>query len=364
MAALFTAAAPHFYITTPSNYTPTSYQGYVQQLASSVGAANTLGYEMDNEPDAYVSNGYRPANWTFADYLRETAGYQQTFASYVNSPGVIATASAGEGWDINIPALLAQESGQISAYTAHRYGTTACNNTPTVTNLLTDPEAHRYYARYAPLVETMGSIPVRIGEMNSVACSGYAGVSNAFAASLWMVDSLFEGKSAGVAGVNIHSGGTLAGALPYDIAYLNSSGSTTVYAPYYGLLFFAQAIQNGAQPVPVTITKSTGNVKIWATIDSSNVVRVVVLEKDTDGISNSRTVALTLGPSYTAAGTLTTMTASTVSATSGITIAGQTFDGTTNGLIRNSATSSSVTPVGGVYTITVQDGTAALLTIP
>jgi hypothetical protein len=58
------------------------------------------------------------------------------------------------------------------------------------------------------------------------------------------------------------------------------------------------------------------------------------------------------------------MTAPSLSSTSGITIAGQTFDGTTNGIPTGATTSSSISPAGGIYTITVPDGTAALLTIP
>jgi hypothetical protein len=45
-------------------------------------------------------------------------------------------------------------------------------------------------------------------------------------------------------------------------------------------------------------------------------------------------------------------------------IAGQAFDGTTNGLLTGTAVSPQVTPASGVYTISVADGTAAMLTVP
>jgi hypothetical protein len=199
--------------------------------------------------------------------------------------------------------------------------------------------------------------------MNSVACDGYAGVSNAFAESLWVLDTAFEAKAAGTVGFDIQSGGSNTAQDTYSIGSMDNSGNLTVYSSFYGLLFLAEAIQNSAKPLPVTITQSSGNVKVWATIDASNVVRVIVLEKDTDGPSNSRTVTLNLGPSYTSAGTLTTMTASSVSETSDITIGGQTFNGTTNGLLTGPPSTTSVTPAAGIYTLTLPDGSAALLTI-
>jgi hypothetical protein len=96
------------------------------------------------------------------------------------------------------------------------------------------------------------------------------------------------------------------------------------------------------------------------------VVRVVVIEKDTDGTSNSHTVSLNLGSAYTAAGSLTTLTDARglTDTTYNIYIGGQTFSGTTNGLLTGTASSSTITPASGVYTLTVQDGSAALLTIP
>ena len=57
---------------------------------------------------------------------------------------------------------------------------------------------------------------------------------------------------------------------------------------------------------------------------------VVILEKDLDGPAQSETIALNLG-SYATPGSVTTLTAPSLSATSGITIGGQTFDGTSDG---------------------------------
>jgi PKD repeat protein len=353
--------SPHYFLTTSSGYAPAADAVDVQQVIGAVGSTNLLGLELDNEPDLYPGV-FRPATWSYADYLNETAGFQTAFAPDITPPQLVVTAAAGRTWDPGIPAIMTQMGGQISTYTAHNYALTSCNNVPTVAQLMQDKFTHNYYARYAGLVQTFGAVPVRVGETNSVSCEGYAGVSNTLAASLWIVDMGFEAKAAGTVGFNLHSNGSSSGAAPYDIGF-NNNGSMSVYAPFYGVLFLAEAIQNGAKPLPVTIKQSAGNMKVWATIDAANTVRVVLLEKDTDGLANSKTVALTLG-SYTKPGTLTTMAAASLSATSGIAIAGQTFDGTTNGLLTGTAVPPQLMPASGVYTITVADGTATMLTVP
>ena len=357
------AAKPSFFLTTPSEYNPILYAADVAQATAAVSSAQLQGVELDNEPDLYVTDGYRSSNWTYTDYLTETAGYQTTFAPYLTAPQLVVSAEAGRVWDPGVPALMTQLQGQISTFTAHLYALTACNNTPTIAQLMQDLSTARFFTRFGALVQTLSPVPVRVGETNSVACSGFAGVSNTMAAALWVIDMAFESKAGGAAGFNLHSNGTAAaGPDPYDIGF-NNKGSLSVYAPFYGVLFLAQAIENGARPLAVAITQTAGNVKIWATLDAAGTVRVVVLEKDLDGPAQSKTIALNLG-TYAKPGSVTTLTAPSLSATSGIMIGGQTFDGTSDGKLTGPAVSTPVVPVNGVYTMTVSDGTAAMLAVP
>ncbi len=366
-AATFTAGGvttkPSYILGTSATYSPGEAAAGLAQAIAEVGSAQIQGVELDNEPDQYVVNGYRPANWTYTDWLTETAGYQTTFAPYLTAPQLVVSAESGRTWDPGIPALMTQLSGQISTFTAHVYALDSCNNNiPTIPQLMEDLSTARYFSRYSALVQTLSPVSVRVGEVNSVACGGFAGVSNTMAAALWVVDMAFESKAGGAAGFNFHSNGAVStGPYPYDIGFSNN-GSLSVYAPFYGVLFLAQAIQNGASPLPVAITQTAGNVKVWATLDAAGTLRVAVLEKDLDGPAQSKTVVLDLG-SYQKPGTLTTLTAPSLSATSGITIGGQTFDGTTNGELTGPAVSSQIVPVNGVYTVTVTDGTAAMLTV-
>ena len=353
---------PSFFLTTPVDYDPAGYAADVAQVTAAVGSAQLQGVELDNEPDLYTTDGYRPANWTYTDFLNETAGYQTALAPYLAAPQLIVSAEAGRVWDPGVPALMTQMQGQISTFTAHLYSLTSCSNTPTIAQLMQDLSTARFFTRFGALVQTLSPVPVRVGETNSVACGGFAGVSNTLAAALWVIDMAFEAKAGGAAGFNLHSNGTVAGAYPYDIGFSNN-GSLSVYAPFYGVLFFAQAIQNGASPLPVVLTQTAGNVKLWATLDAAGTMRVVVLEKDLDGPAQSKTVALNLG-SYAKPGSITTLKAPGLTATSGITIGGQTFDGTSDGKLTGAAVSTPVVPINGIYTMSVSDGTAAMLTVP
>ena len=173
-----------------------------------------------------------------------------------------------------------------------------------------------------------------------------------FASALWATDVLFELATAGADGVNFHMGGKYTAFSPGT----NGSTAPTVQPLYYGWLLFALAAQNGAALVPTQV-ESNRNVKIWATLDRSNVLRVVVLNKTmgTDG-----NVSITI-PGLAASGSLLRLTAPALSASSGITIGGQTFDKTIDGKIGGTPITEKVPNVHSVFTFAVHAGSAALL---
>ncbi len=201
-----------------------------------------------------------------------------------------------------------------------------------------------------------------MGEMNSISCSGEAGVSDIFASALWAADSMFEFANDGVDGVNFHNGNGGAYALfTFGIA---GSGNATTYSltsvrpEYYGLLFFQQATANGARLLPVTALTTNANLKVWATIDKQGVVRVVLLNKDESAGGN---VVLSL-PGFGSAA-LTRLHAPSYTSTSGLTLAGQTFDTSADGTAQGIAYGEPVSPSGGTYTVAMPITSAAILTI-
>jgi hypothetical protein len=125
------------------------------------------------------------------------------------------------------------------------------------------------------------------------------------------------------------------------------------------MLMFAQAVQNGAQLLPVTLTTPTGaNIKAWATIDSAQTIHLLLLNKD-ETASGPVTIALNgYGQAMVAR-----LTAPALSSTTGVTLAGQTFDGSTDGKPQGTAYSETVQPAGSTYTVALPAVSAALITI-
>jgi hypothetical protein len=120
---------------------------------------------------------------------------------------------------------------------------------------------------------------------------------------------------------------------------------------------FAQTVQNKAQLLPVSLT-TQANIKAWATIDGKQTVRLLLLNKDQNA-SGAISIALT---AYGQA-TVTRLMAPSYSSTAGVTLGGQTFDGSADGTPEGTAYSEIAQSVGGVYTVAMPTISAALLTI-
>jgi IPT/TIG domain len=242
----------------------------------------------------------------------------------------------------------------------------------------------------------------RVNEMNSVTGGGQPGTSDSFAAALWSIDIMFEFAAAGVDGVNFHgSNGGLRVVTPgqtckvQGITYQAPCTPTPIYAPfsiniqhnpttgypliytldsvnplYYGMYFFHLATQNNAELLPVKL-QSPAHLKVWATKASDGTVRIAVVNKDTSfsgdvpislhGYGPAETLLLTDSNGYT--GAIHYADNTTVIGTTGITIGGQTFDGSTDGTIQGTQTTGEIYPSKGVYTVSVQPASAVLLTI-
>jgi hypothetical protein len=180
------------------------------------------------------------------------------------------------------------------------------------------------------------------------------------------MDISFSYANVGVSGVNFFAPGdpnTPNAYTPFDFTPTVGGNGVTTYAVrninplYYGLLLFAQSVQNNAQLLPVTLT-TQANIKAWATIDANQTIRLLLLNKD-QSASGPVSVALS---GYQQA-TVTRLTAPSYSSTTGVTLGGQTFDGSVDGTAQGTAYAEITQPAGGVYTIALPSVSAALVTI-
>jgi hypothetical protein len=356
----------------------------VKAALSSLSPSRILSFEIGNEPDLYASNTYkdpttgatvsvRPSNYNFNQYLSEFSSHSSTLKNSLSTMpplAAVAFATSIYGWMQYFPTFLSNQSGMVNLTTYHRYPLSACSwskpgssTYPTISNLLSDQASLNVAQSIATFVKQAQQYgkSLSLSEINSVSCGGANGVSNGFASALWGTDVMFNLASVGVRSVHFH-GGSGGYYSPFSFTAKNSSGqyvyTATVNPLYYGMLLFAQAVSNHAQLLPVSV-QSSGNVKLWATIDSQNVVRVLAINKDLSASGNAE-IQLS---SPRSGGSLVRLMAPSASATTGVTLGGQTFDGTTDGKPVGTQISTSVTPTNGIYTFSLPATSAALLTL-
>ena len=332
-------------------------KAYVNQMPA--GSLDAI--EIGNEPDLYIKNGIRPAGYTVQDYFSEFQTWRASIEPVIaGGTKLMGTAWSATGMLSNVQTFESAQSGALGAFSQHFYATSPVNN-PAVDFLLTPTAATAGPVSVASAVITTHgyNLPFRMGETNSMSNAGTRGISDAFGAALWSIDTMFEYANVGVDGVNWEaSDGNYV--TPFYFASVTSKGRTTFtlnsVAPlYYGLLLFQNATQNGAKLLSVSLD-TPANLKAWATIDASGTPRLVVINKDE--VQNGN-VSVSL-PGYTQA-TVLRLTAPSYQSTSGVTLAGQTFDGSTDGTIRGTQTLETIDGTNGVFQLPMSITSAALV---
>jgi Glycosyl hydrolase family 79 C-terminal beta domain len=338
-------------------------QAYVSQMPA--GTVDTI--EIGNEPDNYVLNGMRPASYTLADYLSEYAKWGQGILPTVSS----STGLMGPSWGglpmlvQHLPDFESAEAAKTSIISHHRYAGYQDPGTNFASDFLLTPSAASAgpvaIAPEVPLAHKQGQV-FRIGEFNSIDGGGIPGISDTFGSALWAVDTMFEYVKVGVDGVNWHgiSGCTYC-AFTFNVVNDGIHGNafylTQVKPLYYGMLFFQKATGNHAKMLPVALQTSS-NIKVWATMDNSSTVAVVILNKD-ESFSGDFAVMV---PGYGDAQAIR-LTAPSYQSTSGVTLNGQTFEGSTDGNPIAVAANETIYAESGIYKITLQPTSAVLLVL-
>jgi hypothetical protein len=330
--------------------------------------------EIGNEPDLYpVFAWYRDRRgrvFRRRSHGYDLAAYTKQFTQWAHAlPNLplAGPAVSGPNWMRGLNGFIKAEP-RLKLVTYHRYPLRNCTTNPadptfaSIPNLLAAYSSAGLAAPLSPFVKTAAShhLPLRIAEMNSASCEGTAGVSDTFASALWALDTMFNFASRGVQGVNFHM-------LPgshYELFTISNSASGAwqafVHPEYYGLMLFAQAFPPDARLLPVTAP--AGAVKVWATEGPDGTVRVTCINQDATAEHDVQ-IAVP-GATNTAAGSLETLTAPSVAATTGVSLGGQSFgDATTTGTLPAPPAATPVTPAAGVYTVPLAPGSATLLTI-
>jgi hypothetical protein len=170
-----------------------------------------LYFQIGNEPDFYhnASNGTRPANWGFTDYLDQWTQFADAISARVpqakfGGPDV----GASSDWIFRFINGAAQKLGtRLAAVTGHYYAEGPPDDPKVTTERLlrTDPEI---FKRTEAIVNAAAKhhLVYRMTEGNSCYRGGKPGMSDALASALWAGDYMLTLAMAGCAGVNLHGG--------------------------------------------------------------------------------------------------------------------------------------------------------------
>lgn len=312
-------------------------------------------FEIGNEPDNYQYNGARARTYNFSQYL---AQFQQWAAGIESATGGgIGVSGPSMGQEANwipdtekelasgaiAPVIVAQH-GYVGGTTQNGDGAGAAWPLDELLQPAAATAMPKLFAGYAADAHKAGLL-FRMNEINTF-WGGILGISNTYQSALWSIDLMFNYLNAGVDGVNWNDDNAAYQFATYTAPKNNPAGMaeyaiTQVNPLYYGLLAFSQMANNGGQLLPTTTTTSA-NVTVWATVDSASTVHVIVINKD-ENATGKVTVYV---PGYTT-GTVRYLTAAGYWATNGVTLGGQTFDGSTNGNIQGTlATTPIASPTG------------------
>jgi hypothetical protein len=199
---------------------------------------------------------------------------------------------------------------------------------------------------------------LRVDEINGIPCGGEAGLSNSFGEALWALNVLPALWQAGVQGVNFQTTDSRRNLNHMITAKHSASGwSVSVEPEYYGLLTFADVAPAGSRLLRIS-GSGPAHIYRFAVRSHDGSERVVL----TNVGARARTVGVSASGTR-GIGTLSLLSAKSLSATSGTTLAGQSLSSST-GQLTGRPSYMLVTPnARGVYAVRVPAHAAAILTL-
>ncbi len=363
-----------------------------QNFYSSLPSGSLLSYEVGNEPDLYLNDSpaKRTGTWTYSLYKTQ---YENTVASIeAENTGVPMDAPVFSGGSnsfsstTNINDFINSEQAHLGLFNLHYYAGNHCNgNTVAADYLMTAAAVNSTSMVSRPnnasgwlsTLHGVGRSNFRIGEMNSIACQGQAGVSDTFQSALWFLDEAMSYATHYVSGINLFTLAATSYYSPFQFTHAGTFpnytyGVSKINPIYYGMLAEAMMLQNAAALLPPITPTTTKNIVAYATRDASNNVRILLLNKEETSTGDGNVVItmsgggnaslwklLVTGNNY-AASDYTNLSGSGDQ----ITLGGLTFKGSTDGTFQGTQSISTVVPSNSVYTIPLNHSSAIVVKIP
>ena len=177
--------------------------------AQSILGPRLIAFQLGNEPDAW-RNRYRPATWSYADYLKEWSAAHAAIVARVPQAKFAGPDVSNKMVYVNGFAEDVKRSApDVVLLTSHYYAMGPAGAPGiTVDKLLSpDPKLERDLQIAMTAAHSAG-LPYRMSEGNSCWNGGQPGVSDTLASALWVADMMLDFASLGCAGVNLHGGGS------------------------------------------------------------------------------------------------------------------------------------------------------------
>ncbi len=350
--------------------TPLTAATWARAAETSLPRGSIIGFEVGNEPDIYERSYWLatvarspletrplPFELTPDSYVDAFNAYARVLGEGAPDVPLIGPAVAHPVLSLNwIQTLIDDERPELRTVSAHLYPYSACEKPrshgyPTIARLLSRQASAGLGKDVASAVAVAhrAGLKFRLTEINSVTCSGKAGVSNTFATALWAPDALFSLMRAGVDGVNLHARADASNA-PFSITRRGLQARPLLY----GLTLFTRTLGPDAGLVRLHLSAPRRlNLSAWAVRVRGGGLHVLVIDKSGDSARVDLRLPAT-GPA-----TVQRLLAPLARSRSGVTLNGQELgsDGAWTGTPRT----ESITRSSGGYELTMPRLSAALV---
>ena len=248
-----------------------------QAVANAMGD-RLLALQIGNEPDLFKNAGHRAGTYDYAAWHAEYRRFKSAIRAALPHAPFAGPDIAGGRVDW-MEAFARDEGSDIALLTAHHYIAGQADPASTIELMLREEKNYEaVLAKFQSIAEA-AHLPYRLCETASYSGGGKAGVSNSFAAALWVLDYLFVLASYGCGGVNLETGvnhlGWISHYTPISDDLMGHYGA----APeYYGLLAFAQAAKG--EQIAVNCDAGGINLTAYATRQNGRAMTLAVINKD------------------------------------------------------------------------------------
>ena len=243
---------------------------YVAQAAGD----RLIALQFGNEPDLFKhADG---AKWTYEEFITKWNAFYAAIRAELPGVPIAGPDTSNPKWN----SRFAEDVGhKVVLQTSHFYAEGPPNDPRmTIDYLLHPGERLQTYVMQAIEVSRKSGIPYRMAEGNTCYAAGKAGVSDTFAAALWVVDFMLTVAQTGATGVNLHGGG--------DGLYTPIAGSMTegytARPIYYGMLQFKQFL--GSTLLRTQVEGDGKNVAAYAA-RTDHALQILVLNREPQALA-------------------------------------------------------------------------------